>query len=533
MDLMGPSRTKSLGGKWYILVVVDDFSRFIWIELLREKSDACDLIKSLCKRLSNELNLKVSRMRSDHGKEFENFNLESFYMDEGILHEFSSPITPQQNGMVERKDRVLQDMARAMPHGNGLALHFWGEAINIACHIINRVYLRPKIDQIPYEIRKGKKPTVKYFRVFGKSVNVVINDVVSEGENVENCDRMDDQNGDLIRSSDPTELPLSESFLRIPETPEKETHPQDRDKNPKEPSSRVKSNHPKDNIIGDLDKGMRLRKRVLNNLAYTSYVSQVEPKKVEEALSDECWFPHYVYKLHKALYGLKQATRAWYERLTSYLEEHGFSRGSADRTLFIRDIEKTITIAQIYVNDIIFGSPIESLAYEFIECLKQEFEMSMVGELSYFLGLQVKQIEDGLFISQSKYAKDLVKRFGLDSKKHTRTPMSTSLKLGRDPSGKSVDPSLYRSIIGSLLYLIATRPDITFSVGVCAGFQADPKESHLNSVRRIIRYVSGTVDLGIFYSRDSNLDLAGYSDVDWAGNADDRKKYVWGLFLHG
>ncbi|XP_022868153.1 uncharacterized protein LOC111387797, partial [Olea europaea var. sylvestris] len=187
----------------------------------------------------------------------------------------------------------------------------------------------------------------------------------------------------------------------------------------------------------------------------------------------------------------------------------------------------------IYVDDIIFASPLESLAYEFAEYLKQEFEMSMVGELSYFLGLEVRQTEDGLFISQSKYAKDLVKRFGLDSKKHTRTPMSTSLKLSHDASGKSVDPSLYRSMIGSLLYLSATGPDIAFSAGVCARFQADPKESHLSSVRRIIRYVSGTVDLRIFYSRNSNLDLAGYSDVDWAGNADDRKSTTGGCFYMG
>ncbi|XP_022881035.1 uncharacterized protein LOC111398353 [Olea europaea var. sylvestris] len=244
-------------------------------------------------------------------------------------------------------------------------------------------------------------------------------------------------------------------------------------------------------------------------------------------------FSHYVYKHHKALYGRKQAPRVWYERLTSYLEEHGFSQGDVDMTLFIRHIEETITIAQIYVDDIIFCSPIESLAYEFAECLKQEFEMSMVGELHYFLGLQVKQTEDGLFILQSKYAKDLVKRFGLDSKKHTRTHMSTRLKLGRNPSGKSVDPSLYRSMIGSLLYLTATRPDIAFSVGVCAQFQANPKESHLSSVRRIIRYVSGAVDLGIFYSRDSNLDLAGYFDADWAGNADDRKSTSGGCFYMG
>ncbi|XP_022889185.1 uncharacterized protein LOC111404635 [Olea europaea var. sylvestris] len=133
----------------------------------------------------------------------------------------------------------------------------------------------------------------------------------------------------------------------------------------------------------------------------------------------------------------------------------------------------------------------------------------MVEELSYFLDLQVKQTDCGLFVSQSKYVKDLVKRFGLDSKKHTR------------------------SMIGSLLYLIASRPDIAFSVGVCARFQADPKESHLNVVRRIIRYVNGTVDHGILYSRESNLELANYSDVDWAGNADDRKSTSGGCFYVG
>ncbi|XP_022873681.1 uncharacterized protein LOC111392549 [Olea europaea var. sylvestris] len=128
--------------------------------------------------------------------------------------------------------------------------------------------------------------------------------------------------------------------------------------------------------------------------------------------------------------------------------------------------------------------------------MKQEFEMSMVGELSYFLGLQVKQTNCGLFISQSKYAKDLVKRFSLDSKKHTRTPMSTNVKLGHDPTSKSVDQTVYR-------------------------------------MRRIIRYVNGTVDHGILYSKESNLELAGYFDVDWAGNADDRKSTSGGCFYVG
>jgi hypothetical protein len=235
------------------------------------------------------------------------------------------------------------------------------------------------------------------------------------------------------------------------------------------------------------------------------------------------YHPHHVYKLKKALYGLKQAPQAWYERLTTYLLAKGFTRGQADRTLFIRNQGTHKLIAQIYVDDIIFRASLDSLAHEFSEEMKQEFEMSMIGELNYFLGLQVKQTAEGIFISQSKYAKDLVKRFGLDGKSRARTPMSTSVKISSDLAGKFVDPSLYRSMIGSLLYLTASRLDIAFSVGVCARFQANPKESHLTAVKRIIRYVNDTLLYGIWYSRETNLVVSGYSDADWAGNTDDRK----------
>ena len=135
------------------------------------------------------------------------------------------------------------------------------------------------------------------------------------------------------------------------------------------------------------------------------------------------------------------------------------------------------------MDDIVFGSTINHIAHEISEEMKREFEMSLVGELNYFLGLQVKQRKDGIFISQEKYAKNIVKRFGLDSKKHTSTPMSSSVKLSRDAVGVEVDPTLYRSMISSLLYLTASRRDIAFSVGVCARFQAAPKESHLTTIK--------------------------------------------------
>jgi hypothetical protein len=165
--------------------------------------------------------------------------------------------------------------------------------------------------------------------------------------------------------------------------------------------------------------------------------------------------------------------------------------------------------------------------------MQSEFEMSLVGELTYFLGLQVKQMEDTIFISQSKYAKNIVKKFGLDSASHKKTPAPTHLKLTKDESGISVDQSQYRSMIGSLLYLTASRPDITFAVGVCARYQADPKVSHLAQVKRILKYVNGTCNYGILYSHSDCCKLIGYCDADWAGSADDRKSTSGGCFFLG
>jgi hypothetical protein len=165
--------------------------------------------------------------------------------------------------------------------------------------------------------------------------------------------------------------------------------------------------------------------------------------------------------------------------------------------------------------------------------MQSEFEMSLVGELTYFLGLQVKQLEDSIFISQSKYAKNIVKKFGMDNASHKRTPAPTHLKLTKDEKGISVDQSLYRSIIESLLYLTVSRLDITFDVGVCARYQADPKISHLTQVKRILKYVNGTSDYGILYAHDENSKLIGYCDADWAGSADDRKSTSGGCFFLG
>ncbi|GKA10573.1 putative ribonuclease H-like domain-containing protein [Tanacetum coccineum] len=239
-------------------------------------------------------------------------------------------------------------------------------------------------------------------------------------------------------------------------------------------------------------------------------------------------FPDKVYKVEKALYGLHQAPKAWYETLSTYLIENGFRRGTIDKTLFIKKDKGDILLVQVYVDDIIFGSTKKSLCDEFEGLMHKRFQMSSMGELTFFLGLQVQQKKDEIFISQDKYVVDILKKFDFATVKTTSTPMEPNKALIKDEEADSVDVHLYRSMIGSLMYLTASRPDIMFAVCACARFQVTPKMSHLHAVKRIFRYLKGQPKLGLWYPRDSPFDLEAFSDSDYAGASLDRKSTIGG-----
>ncbi|GJR97171.1 putative ribonuclease H-like domain-containing protein [Tanacetum coccineum] len=240
-------------------------------------------------------------------------------------------------------------------------------------------------------------------------------------------------------------------------------------------------------------------------------------------------FPDRVYKVEKALYGLHQAPKAWYETLSTYLLDNGFQRGKIDKTLFIRRDKGDILLVQVYVDDIIFGSTKKSLCTEFEKMMHKKFQMSSMGELTFFLGLQVKQKEDGIFISQDKYVTEILKKFGFTDVKTASTPMETQKLLLKDEDGEEVDVHLYRSMIGSLMYLTSSRPDIMFAVCACARYQVNPKVSHLHAVKRIFRYLKGQPKLGLWYPKDSPFDLVAYTDSDYAGASLDRKSTTGGI----
>eukprot|EP00253_Pinus_taeda_P035932 PITA_35932 len=198
---------------------------------------------------------------------------------------------------------------------------------------------------------------------------------------------------------------------------------------------------------------------------------------------------HKVCRLKKALYGLKQAPRAWYSRIDFYLLENEFDKCEREPTVYIKENDGKILIVVLYVDDVIFTGNDEYLIKNFKSVMKEEFEMTDMGLLRYFLGIEVDQNENGIFISQARYVNEVLGRFNMQECKATITPMVMGLKLSKEDSSKDFDPSLYKSIVGSLMYLTATRPDIMFAVSLISRFMERPKEAHWQAAKKILRYV--------------------------------------------
>ncbi|KAH9671187.1 Integrase catalytic domain-containing protein [Citrus sinensis] len=616
--------------------------------------------------VQNEKGYSITCIRSDHGGEFENHAFENFCNDLGIEHQFSSPRTPQQNGVVERKNRSIQEIARIMLNENSLPKYFCAEAVNTACYVLNWVLIRPNLNKTSYELWKDRKPNIGYFKVFGCKCFVL-----NTKDNLGKFDPKSDvgiflgysNSSKAYRVYNKRTLVVEESMhvtfdesnhsstekVVVDDNAEEEQQEEASNDNQEDAPHGIQEEHHEETNAeqneGDPSRGVTTRSSLRNTCEHAAFISQIEPKSFANAENDESWimtmqeelnqfernnvwelvpnpehqsiictkwvfrnkmdesgvvvrnkaklvaqgynqeegidfdetfapvarlesirmllayachknfilyqmdvksaflngyimeevyvkqppgfenekFPDHVYKLSKALYGLKQAPRAWYDRFKNFLLDNDFSMGKADTTLFVKHKNQDILIVQIYVDDIIFGSTNELLYKDFSSCISQEFEMSMIGELKYLLGLQIKQNEEGIFINQAKYVKDLLKRFGYDNGTAKSTPMSTTIKLDKEEKGKEVDIRTYRDMIGSLLYLTASRPDIMFSVCLCARFQSCPKESHMLAVKRIFRYLIGTINLGLWYPKGTYIDLTCYSDADFAGYKVDRK----------
>ncbi|KAK1619716.1 hypothetical protein QYE76_025233 [Lolium multiflorum] len=709
VDLFGPVTHASLGAKKHCLVIVDDYSRYTWVYFLKTKDETQQIFIDFATEVQRQHNLLIMAIRSDNGSEFKNYTLNDFLSDEGIRHQYSAAYTPQQNGVAERKNQTLMDMARSMMAEYKSRYNFWAEAISTACHSSNRLYLRKGLNKTPYEILTGNKPNISYFKVFGCKCFYKIKGVrlskfapkalegifvgygaeshtyrifdIASGIIIESCSvRFEENDGSQVGQVDVCagdEIPqdaivrMGVGFFRPIEghgvasreelcsttvepsssqhqqtlpseandapTQEQEQDPpsyvqdqgqdqgqdqpiihngsnedpinscpspnivqdqaheieqpqaieeaqvqgQDGDPNdqvdqvtpprPRRTKEEIEARrlarrdrtleirgHTHDKVLGDVRAKVSTRRQLANFSNHHAYISVVEPKKVFEALEDSDWveamheelnnfkrnkvwtlvkkpkecrnvigtkwifknkqdefgnivrnkarlvaqgfsqvegidfgetyapvarlesirillayashhnfklqqmdvksaflngplheevyvkqppgfedlnFPNHVYKLDKALYGLKQAPRAWYEHLKELLVDRGFDVGLIDPTLFTKRVNGELFVCQLYVDDIIFGSTNKAFNDEFSKLMTDRFEMSMMGEMKFFLGFEIKQLREGTFINQAKYLQDMLKRFKMTEMKGVATPMVTKCHLALDPNG--------------------------------------------------------------------------------------------------
>ena len=687
-DIWGPTKNPSLGGKRYFLLFVDDFSRMMWVYFLERKSEALSRFMQFKALTEKQSGHSIKVLRTDRGGEFTSNEFNKFCKEQGIKKELTVRHTPQQNGVAERRNRTIAEMARSMMQGKNLPKYFWAEAVHTAIYILNRSPTKALRSMTPYEAWHKRKPRVEHLKVFGciayahipkenrdkldgkgekcifigysdeskgyrlyqpESKKLIISRDVIFDEKAQwqwnendpevpealipppSLDQGEGTNQSSSNSRSPSSPGPSTSSPTQESSPRQEVRRSHRDRRPPGYLEDYQCNHaimalfagepqnfqeaaqeekwinamneeikmieknntwelvekPQDKeVIGlkwvyktkfNEDGSIQKHKARLVVKGYSqqpgidfneTYAPVVRMETIRSVLALAAQFKlsvyqldvksaflngeleeevyveqpqgyviegkeDKVYRLRKALYGLKQAPRAWNSKIDGYLIHKGFTKSPSEPSLYIKTQGPNFLILCLYVDDLIYTGTDPRMIEEFKKAMMSEYEMTDLGAMKYFLGMQVKQSSGKIFLSQEKYAEDLLKKFNMSDCKPMATPMTTSEKLLKYDGKEKVDASLYRSLVGSLIYLTNTRPDIVHAVSIISRFMSDPSKDHLAAAKRILRYIKGTKSYGIMYESENDSRLTGYTDSDWAGSIDDRRSTSGYLFQLG
>ncbi|CAH9095067.1 unnamed protein product [Cuscuta epithymum] len=678
-DLCGPMGTESLGGRRYFLMITDDFTRMSWVYFQKTKSEALENFKKFKALVENQTGKSVKALRTDRGGEFSSNAFTEFCDEHGIRREFTAPYTPEQNGVAERMNRTVVEMARSMLKAKNMPTKFWGEAVSTAVYILNVCPTKAVLNCTPFEAWRKKTPSVGHMKVFGCIAYTLVNLRTKLEDKAEKCIFVGystqskayrlynpltekiiisrnvifdedaewnwDQNAQqevptprvvsLEEQSSPQPTPTASNHSSPPttssssssdESSESDTSSSDQPRKVrslidiyescdfafivtepadyqeaatcvewtqamKEEINAIEKNKtwelvnlPKEkNVIGlkwvyrtkyNSDGSISKHKARLVAKGYVqqegvdyeetfSPVARFETVRIVLALAAQWKLPVYqldvksaflngdlleevfvhqppgfvkkgeeekVYKLKKALYGLKQAPRAWYSKIDTFFCTSGFQKSDNEPTLYVKKEGMEFLVVCLYVDDIILFSSSQSMLTSFKDSMTNQFEMTDLGMLQYFLGLEVKQGKEGTFLCQKRYALNLLKRFHMEACETIATPMNASEKLQKNDGTEEADVTLYRSMVGGLNYLTHSRPDLAYCVSIVSRYMQRLTKQHLGAARRILRYVAGTLEFGIWYSSVKDFKLRGYSDSDWAGCVDDRKSMSGSVF---
>lgn len=691
---------------------VDDYTRVMWIYLLNTKDETYATFKRFRTLVENETGDKMKVFRTDRGGEFLSKEFENYCDETGLKRHYTAPYTPQQNGVVERRNRTVVEMIRMILKFKVVPKKLWGEAARHAVYVLNRVSMKALNDITPYECWFGRKPNIEHLRVFGCLAHTKI--VKGHLRKLEDRSKacvylgtelgtkayrllnpntgkiivskdvcFDEDKGWIWQSSEkfksnlgsrliiegysdgqyeeahgdvpyeqmgfnygdtPSEnlSPSEQAQIGIQSSPNEQTQFVDEDSpseqspgtprnsshttssNPNTPQSSIGSNTTTSESTGsgapkryrrlsdiyreeeellltfdqeepttfgeakrdvewvkamkselssiernrtwdlvNLPKGRKaiglkwvfklkrdpngnilkhkarlvakgyVQKQGIDFDEVFAPVARIETVRVLLALTGKNgWRVHHldvksaflhgkleeevyvsqsegfvnkakiqmVYKLSKALYGLRQAPRAWNARLDKYLKQIRFTRCVHEYAVYTKKSRDNILIVGVYVDDLIVTRGSQREVNNFKQQMNQEFEMSDFGMLSYYLGIEVAQSENGISLKQTGYAKGLLGKFGMEECNGAETPMEYKMELTKDKEGECVDPTKYRSVVGGLRYLCHTRPDLSYAVGIVSRFLEKPTKLHHQAVKRILRYVKGTLNLGLFYA---------------------------------
>ncbi|KAM1494901.1 hypothetical protein ACFXTO_029686 [Malus domestica] len=766
-DVWGPAKVTYNGFRWFV-TFIDDCTRVTWVFLMKNKSDVPLLLQEFCTMVSTQFQTTVKVFRSDNGGEYVNHTLACFFGDHGIIHQTTTPFTPQQNGVFERKNRQIMEVARSLMLDKCVPNHLWGHAVLAAVYLINRVPSRVLDFQTPFDVlqkhvslvsvsklppkvfgciayvhvyshqrskldacalrcvfigyannQKGYKcyhpPTQKTYITmdvtFHEEVSYFVkpsSDSPLQGEMGSEVQIRRDDMDDVLQTelgtepiilrdtnqstTDDDRLPAADisdelpSDDRLPAADMSNELPDDGSSSDDSSNCLVqdggihevnsddsstyqlppRANRGKPKVQYEPDMHAKAKYPIKNYVSshrlsqpYASYICQLSsvsiPTKLQDALSDPKWvnamkvemealeknstwdlvplpngkkavgcrwvftikhkadgsidrykarlvakgytqtygvdyqetfapvaklntvrvllslaanqdwpllqfdvknaFLHgdlkeevymdlppgigtspgkgIVCRLRKALYGLKQSPRAWFGRFTSSMKKFGYIQSHSDHTLFLKRQNGKLTALIIYVDDMIVTGDDQKEIQHLQKYLATEFEMKELGELGelkYFLGIEVARSKHGIFLSQRKYVLDLLAETGMLDCKPVDTPIEQNHRLGLFPDQFPTHKERYQRLVGRLIYLSHTRPDIAYAISVVSQFMHSPSKAHMDAVTRILRYLKMAHGRGLFFSKNDHLNVEGYTDADWAGSITDRRS-TFGYFM--